>query len=73
MTTITIPKKEYQTLTEKALRYDYLKKVLKEDIFSSPPVKSTKMVMREFGETGRYNKKFLESLEKGLKRSAHFK
>ena len=73
MTTITIPKKEYQTLTEKALRYDYLKKILKEDIFSSPSVRNTKMVMREFGGTGRYNKKFLESLEKGLKRSTYFK
>ena len=73
MATITIPKKEYQRLLERALRYEYLRQVLEEDIFAPPPVRNSKVVIKEFRATKRYNQKFLKSLAKGLKRSSYFK
>ena len=73
MVTITIPKKEYQQLLDKALRYEYLRQILEEDIFASPPVQNSKTILKEFRKTKRYNQKFLESLAKGLKRSTYFK
>jgi hypothetical protein len=75
--TITIPKKEYEKLvTERdflRMRYDYLRSAVSDDIFSPPPTKSASAVIRGFKATGKYNKKFLESLEKGLSRSSYFK
>ena len=73
MVTVTIPKKEYQRLSEKALRYEYLRQLLEEDIFASPPIKNTKDVVREFKKSGLYNRKFLKSLEGGLTRSSYFR
>lgn len=73
MATVTISKKEYQDLLDKKLRYEYLRGLLKEDIFSSPPSKNAKTVVNAFKDTGRYSQKFLKSLERGLKRSSHFK
>ncbi len=73
MAKVAISKKEYQDLLDKKLRYDYLKELLKEDIFSPPPIKNIKVTIKAFKETGRYNEKFLKSLERGLKRSSHFR
>jgi len=73
MTTITISKKEYQRLLERALRYEYLRQALKEDIFAPPPIRNSKAVIKEFRATKRYNQKFLESLSKGLRRSSYFR
>lgn len=73
MVTVTIPKKEYQRLAEKALRYEYLRQILEEDIFAPPPTKNPKKVAREFRRSGLYNQKFLKSLEKGLERSSYFR
>ena len=73
MVTITIPKIEYQQLLGKAFRYDYLKKVITENIFAFPPVRGAKKILKEFQATNLYNKKFLNSLKKGLKRSSYFK
>lgn len=75
MDTITIPKKEYQRLLEKAMRYEYLRKLIeeKEDIFSSPPTRNVKEIIRAFKETGIYSSEFIKSLGKGLKRSSYFK
>ncbi len=73
MNTITIPKKEYKELVETRMRYDFLCRSLKDDIFSPPPTKNTGAVMKSFKVTGKYNAKFLESLEKGLSRSKYFK
>lgn len=70
MATITLPKKEYHQLVEKALRYDYLRQLLEEDIFSPPPTRSVKKVIDSFTKTGLYSKEFLKDLEKGLKRSS---
>ena len=73
MPTVTISKKEYQNLLDAKLRYEYARRVLEEDIFSPPPTKKTATVMKAFRAAGKYNKNFLSGLEKGLKRSSHFR
>ncbi len=73
MNTITIPKKEYEKLLDRALRYEYLKQVVGENTFASPPTRDMKTVMKEFRGVKRYSAKFLKSLGKGLKRSTYFK
>lgn len=73
MSTITIPKKEYEELVEKKFKYERLREVLEEDILSSPPIRSKKTVLSEFKGAKRYNKKFLEGLKAGLERSSYFK
>lgn len=75
MNTITLPKKEYQVLMEKALRYEYLANIIKakENIFAPPPTRNVKEAIKEFRATKLYNGKFLKALEKGLKRSSYFK
>lgn len=73
MPTVTIPKKEYQELVEKKFRFEYLYEIMKEDIFIPPFIRNIKEILRAMSLTKRYNKKFLQSLEKGLKRSDYFK
>ena len=73
MSKVTIPVKEYQNLMEAKLKYQYLKKILEEDIFSAPPIKNIDKVVNAFRETKKYNSNFIKSLEKGLKRSSAFK
>ena len=72
MPQITIPKREYQKLLDKAFRYEYLRQILEEDIFSSPPTRNIKTIIKEFKKTDKYNKNFLDSLARGLKRSLYF-
>jgi hypothetical protein len=73
--TVIISKKEYQKLLEKALRYEYLRQLLREeeDIFASPPTRKIKEIIKSFRETKLYSPEFLKSLERGLKRSSYFK
>ena len=71
METITISKKEYKQLTEKAMRYDFLRIAMEKDLFASPPKNSSKII-NEFKKTGLYNQEFIESLENGMKRSKYF-
>lgn len=73
MANVILPKKEYQKLLDRALRYEYLRQILEGDIFAAPPTRNAKTVIKEFRATKLYNKKFLESLAKGLKRSPYFK
>ena len=75
MNTVTISKKEYQKLLEKALRYEYLQKIIKEkgDLFAPPPTRDIKEIMKSFKKTNFYSSQFLKSLEKGLGRSSYFK
>ncbi|MEW6068646.1 MAG: hypothetical protein AB1610_10200 [Nitrospirota bacterium] len=73
MQTVTITKKEYDELIEKKLRYEYLHHIIEEDIFSPPPTKDIKEIIKAFQKTGLYNQKFIDNLEKGLKRSSYFK
>lgn len=72
MNTVTVPKKEYQKLLEKSFRYEYLRQILEEDVFASPPTKSIKKIIKEFKATKKYNQNFLKKLAKGLKRSSYF-
>jgi hypothetical protein len=73
MATITVPKKEYQQLLDKALRYEYLRQLMERDIFSPPQSQNSKEVVEAFKNTGLYNQAFLKSSKKGLMRSSHFK
>ncbi len=73
MDTVVISKKEYQELFDKRLRYEYLRQIIEEDIFSPPPTKRVEEIIKAFKQTKLYNKEFLGSLEKGLKRSSYFK
>ena len=73
MVTVVISKKEYQKLLATALRYEYLRQVLEEDIFLPPPIKDADQIIKKFKTEKKYNKDFLASLRKGLKRSSYFK
>ena len=73
MNTITIPKKEYRELIEKKLRYEHLRQVIEADIFAPPPMHNVQKIIGAFRATKKYNREFLRSLEKGLKRSSYFK
>lgn len=73
MVTVTISKRKYEELLEKAMRYEYVQHLLKDDIFSPPPTRNKKKTLQEFEKSGKYNKKFLDSLEKGMSRSSYFK
>lgn len=73
MSTVTIPKKEYQSLLDAKLRYEYARRVLEDDLFSPPPTRKAATVMKAFRAVKKYNHNFLARLEKGLKRSSHFR
>jgi hypothetical protein len=73
MVTITIPKKEYQKLLDKALRYEYLRQMMEKDLFSPPPTKNVGEIISAFKGAKKYNRQFIGALEKGLKRSPYFK
>lgn len=73
MSTVTIPQKEYRELVEKKVRYEQLREFFEGDIFSSPPAKKAGDIVAAFRNTGKYSKKFVESLEKGLRRSSYFR
>jgi hypothetical protein len=73
MTTIVLPKKEYETLLDKALRYDFLRQTMASNVFQAPPTRNKKEIISAFKQTGLYNQAFLKSLKKGLSRSSYFK
>ena len=72
MTTITIPKNEYQKLVEKSLRYEYIRQMMEGNLFAPPPVKNTRKIIGELRKTKLYSRGFLKDLEKGLRRSSYF-
>ena len=72
MSTVTISKKEYNDLVEKRVKYEHLCEIMEGDVFSPAPIKDIKKIVKEFDKTKLYNKSFLKSLEKGLKRSDYF-
>lgn len=72
MSTITIPKKEYQELVEKKLRYEHLRAIVEEEIFSPPATRSRRDIMRGLKSVKKYPQEFLNSIAHGLKRSSHF-
>lgn len=73
MSSITISKKEYGKLMEVKFRYDYLRQIIREDIFTSPQTRNVKELIDKFKQTKLYSQNFLKSLERGLKRSSYFK
>jgi len=73
MITITVPKKEYDNLLDKAMRYEYLKQAMSYDIFSAPPIKSAKVAISALKKTKLYKPAFITSLTKGMSRSSYFK
>lgn len=73
MSTITLPKNEYQDLKKKARAYELILNVIEKDFFSPPPTRDSKKIVSEFKKTGLYNEKFIESLKRGLDRSSYFK
>jgi len=73
MSTITISKTQYEVLRRRAVAYERVVAAAREDIFSSPPTRDAKKVIRKFRATRRYSEAFLKSLEKGLSRSSYFK
>ena len=73
MATVTIPKKEYEELIEKKLRYEYLRDIMEGDIFASPPTRGVDDILTAFKATRRYNQKFLKSLKEGLRRCSYFR
>ena len=66
MSTVTISKTEYKALVN-------FKVAVERDFMASPPVRSVKKIIEAFKATGLYNKKFLASLESGLRRSSYFR
>ncbi len=72
MATITIPKKEYQELVEKKLRYEHLRAIVEEEIFSPPSVRSRKEILKAFKGVKKYPQDFIKSVARGFKRSSYF-
>lgn len=72
MNTVTIPKKEYEAIVKKAMRYEQMRREIEEDIFSTPPTRNPAVIMRAFKATKKYSEEFLKSLEKGFKDSSYF-
>ncbi len=72
MSAVTIPKKEYQELVEKKLRYEHLRAVVEEEIFSPPSTRSRKEILKALRGVKKYPQEFLKSMARGLKRSSHF-
>ncbi len=72
MSTIVLKKAEYEALKTRADAYDRFVFAMREDIFSPPPTRSRAKIFADFKKTGLYNKAFLASFARGLKRSPHF-
>ena len=74
MSVVTIPKTKYDALKKKARAYDILAKKAKNGtFFDIPATKNITAITKAFRASGRYNEKFIESVEKGLKQSIYFK
>ena len=73
MPSVNIPQKQYQELVDKSLRFEYLKLVFTENVFSPPPTKNADEIVGHFAATKKYSKKFLQNLRSGLARSSFVK
>ena len=72
MSTVTIPKTKYESLKREAAAYRKIASAHGTTVFNSPPTRDAKKIIAAMKETGRYSKKFLDSLAKGLARSSYF-
>ncbi len=73
MSTVTISKTKYESLKKDAASYRKIASAAGTGLFQSPPTRNAKEVITAMKETGRYSKKFLDGLAKGLARSSYFK
>jgi len=69
---VTLPETEYKRLCQAAERYEMFRKFFELDFFSQPSTTNTRKIVKEFRDTGLYNKDFLKSLSQGLKESSYF-
>jgi len=72
MATVTLPKIEYLNLKKRAEAFDKMVGSINPSFLFIPTEKSRKKIISDFSKTRLYNKAFLKSLEKGLKRSSFF-
>lgn len=72
MTTVTVSKTKYEALKKQAAAYRKIVSAAGVDLFNSPPTHDAGKVIAAMKETGRYSKRFLDSLAKGLARSSYF-
>ena len=72
MSTVTISKIEYQNLRDKANAYGKMLEAAQGASSLVPTERSRKKIISAFKKTAKYNKKFLSSLNQGLKRSSYF-
>ena len=72
MATVTLRKIEYINLKKRAEAFDKIIAGVNPSFFFVPTEKSRKKIISEFSRTKLYNKDFLRSLGKGLKRSSFF-
>ncbi|MFH1170612.1 MAG: hypothetical protein V1704_03580 [Candidatus Vogelbacteria bacterium] len=73
MSTITLPRIEYQELKKKAAMFERIVELAEKDnLFSPPPIRSRRQIVSAFKKTKKYNPAFLQSLNRGLKRSDYF-
>lgn len=74
MSTITLPRIEYQDLKRKAAMFERIVELAeKDDLFSPPPIRGSRQIISAFKKTGKYNPAFLRSLSRGLARSDYFR
>ena len=73
MDTITVPKAKYKILKEQARAYEEIKRVVaKGGFFDVPSSRKSAEIIEEFKKTNLYNKRFIDSLRRGLARSDFF-
>ncbi len=72
MVTVTLLKVEYLNLKKRAEAFDKIISEINPGLLFVPAEKSRKKIISDFSKTKLYNKEFLKSLNKGLKRSSFF-
>ena len=72
MGTITLARSKYEVMKKRAEAYERILSILEEDLFTPPPFRSRDKIVSEFRKTGLYSLKFIETLEKSLRRSSFF-
>lgn len=72
MNTVTITKTQYEALKKRANAYERIVFAARSELFAPPPVRNVRTTMSALRKTGKYNKSFLKSLERGLRESTFF-
>ena len=73
MSTITLPRIEYHALKRKATMFERIIELAEKDnLFSPPPIRSRRQIIAAFRKTKKYKPAFLQSLNRGFRRSDYF-